>query len=129
MIKSKNILYIFGIIVISISVSCKKTTYYGISDFVKEYFSYKQGSYWIYKNDSTGEIDSTFVSAFNYLNNFTPEDYPDIKLEQIVMIFQSPFLSESKIWYLSCSGPNYVEYGSKLDTINPPDRILRCRFI
>jgi hypothetical protein len=55
-----------GLIAILISSNCKKEelpTYY-VPDSVRAYVSFKEGSYWIYKDDSTGIEDSVWVTKF-----------------------------------------------------------------
>ena len=94
--------------------SCKKVTNYGISDGMKEYFAYKAGSYWIYKNDSTGLIDSSSITSYTHVYDNT--ELTGIKRELISMNFNSNFLSLTFICYVSCGGPDYYTVSSKLLT-------------
>jgi hypothetical protein len=102
----------FGFLVILL-LSCKKVPSYGISDGMKEYFSYKQGSYWIYKNDSTGTIDSAYVKSYqdDYQDN---KDYDKIvsKAEVLLIYFKSVFLRSFYIAHLNCWGSDILQVGS-----------------
>lgn len=80
---------------------------------MKEYFAYKAGSYWIYKNDSTGLIDSSSVSSYTHV--YDNKDLAGIKRELISMIFKSTFLTLTFISYSSCDGPDYYTVSSILD--------------
>ena len=95
-------------------ISCKKVPTYGISDGMKEYFSFKPGSYWIYKNDSTGAIDSTYVKS--YQDEFIEyKDYDKVIMnsEHLAVGFQSVFLGSFYIEHLDCWGSNILEVGSR----------------
>lgn len=54
-------LFLFALI---ITLSCKKESIkdYYVPDSVRAYVSFKAGSYWIYKDDSTGTEDSIWVT-------------------------------------------------------------------
>ena len=106
------------LILLTSSNSCKKLTYYPISDGMKEYFVFQKGSYWIYKNDSTLSIDSTYVKAFSSKDN--DEGYSGIKRELITFLFKSKFLSDFELGY-SCIGANTLAIASITDTTLPPD--------
>ena len=85
---------------------------------MKQYFGFKMGSYWVYKNDSTGEIDSTYV------RNFFDSDVPysdKYRFELVSTIFHSKFLSAVEIHYSSCLANNIVKVTGKSDTVNIPD--------
>jgi hypothetical protein len=106
------------LILLTFSNSCKKLTYYPISDGMKEYFVFQKGSYWIYKNDSTLSIDSTYIIAFSSKDN--DEGYPGVKRELISFLFKSKFLSDFELGY-SCLGANTLAITSITDTTLPPD--------
>jgi hypothetical protein len=56
---------ILGLFLPLLFVSCKKTTnpnYVVISDEMKQWFLYQKGSYWIYQNDKTLQIDCTYIT-------------------------------------------------------------------
>lgn len=90
--------------------NCKKVPWYGISDDMKQSFSFKQGSYWIYKNDSTGLSDSTFVSSYTHVDN--DNTYAGLTREGINMQFNSKFLNYVFISYVICAGPDYLGVSS-----------------
>jgi hypothetical protein len=48
---------------------------------MKEWVYFKPGSYWIYQNDSTGEIDSVFVVSASFK---TDSDYADGELKRLI---------------------------------------------
>ncbi|MDP4281720.1 MAG: hypothetical protein Q8867_06165 [Bacteroidota bacterium] len=63
---NKNAKYIITIIVIILgfNISCKKEksyTYY-ISQELKTYAVFQPGSYWVYKNELTGVLDSSYIN-------------------------------------------------------------------
>jgi len=88
-------------------ISCKSVTNYPISDTMKQYFDYHMGSYWIYKNDSTGDLDSTYVRSYNHTYGNQYNDDKHITEEAIEFDYHSSFLSQSYIAYVACGGPNY----------------------
>jgi hypothetical protein len=105
------------IIIIS---SCKKAPYYPVSDEMKEWFSFQKGSYWIYKDDSTGTLDSAYVTA----NNDFIYDYQDYskttwQAEWVITDFNSKFLYNFKIQYVNCEGSNFFTVGSHLQNLPP----------
>jgi hypothetical protein len=64
-VKRLVILIVLTISIISLLIySCKKKDpVFYISQLSKDYCYYKSGSYWIYKNDSTGLFDSIFTNT------------------------------------------------------------------
>jgi hypothetical protein len=92
--------------------SCQKELpYYSISDDMKQLFAYQQGSYWIYQNDSTDFIDSTYV--ISYYRNNSDNFYPGMTREIISICFKSQFLSDFEIGYF-CPGPNCLTIARKV---------------
>ena len=49
--------------ILVISSGCHKDSYYPVNNELKPFFVFQPGSYWIYSNDSTGSIDSVWVSS------------------------------------------------------------------
>lgn len=45
--------------------SCEKYDYYKMSDEIKQWSAFKEGSYWIYYNDSLNIEDSIFVTSYS----------------------------------------------------------------
>lgn len=84
---------------------------------MKEYFAYKQGSYWIYKNDSTGSLDSTYVYYYSHGNG--NKDITGVTREVIAMYFKSIYLTVFSIAYIPCDGPNYLMVSSILHDLPP----------
>ena len=77
--------------------SCKKQkevdTFY-IPQFLKDYTFFNKGSYWIFKNEVTEELDSCYIiSASNYFYHEGGYD-TDPLTEHEMIIFQSSFLLE-----------------------------------
>jgi hypothetical protein len=63
----KNILnfFLFSCVVSITFCGCKKSSqpiHYVISDEIKQWYLYQKGSYWIYQNENTLQIDSTSIS-------------------------------------------------------------------
>jgi hypothetical protein len=97
--------------------SCKKDKHYSISDTMKQYFCYQKGSYWIYKDDLTGSLDSTYVKDYFYHTDLKQPD--GVTTESIEMYFNSKFLSEFVISYEWCAGPDYFILYSILNPLPP----------
>lgn len=55
---------IWILLAISLVTSCKKEVqHYTVTQEFKDYFLFQEGSYWIYKEDSTNVIDSAYLSG------------------------------------------------------------------
>lgn len=106
-----TILVMLVFLLISISSCKKELPHYPISDDMKQFFAYQKGSYWIYQNDSTMMLDSTYVWLYQSADhdNF----YSGKTREIITMYFKSQFLSDFEIWYF-CPGPNCLTIASKI---------------
>lgn len=108
---------IYCLVLISF-ISCKKELpYYSTPEELKEYFGFKVGSHWIYKNDSTGEIDSTYVIEYLNSEELITDKYT---FELVSTRFHSHYLSAIEVLYSSCLGSNIVEVAGKSDTSNIP---------
>jgi hypothetical protein len=87
----RNLLVTFILLALCTASNCKKPNpktpiylIYRLED-AKEYLYFKPGSYWIYENDSTKEIDSVFVTScdtFTVTKHGTTEDTRHITLHQ-----------------------------------------------
>ncbi len=101
-----TILVMLVFLLISISSCKKELAHYPISDDMKQFFAYQKGSYWIYQNDSTMMLDSTYV----WLYHSTDHDnfYSGKTREIITMYFKSQFLNELEIGYY-CPGQNCLK--------------------
>jgi hypothetical protein len=96
---------IYCLILISF-ISCKKELpYYSTPEELKEYFGFKVGSHWIYKNDSTNEIDSTYVIEYLNSEELIRDQYT---FELVSTRFHSHFLSTIEVLYSTCLGNNIV---------------------
>jgi len=115
----KSKLFLF--LILALISACKKDPYYPVSDEMKQYFNFQNGSYWIYKNDSTGFLDSSYVSRYSDDQNQT--SYSGKRREFIVIDFNSNLLSEFTMTYMQCAEAEYLEISSKLDSTLPPDKI------
>ncbi|MGA3013973.1 MAG: hypothetical protein ABSD71_08055 [Bacteroidales bacterium] len=109
----KLVLYLFCFI--TLCVSCKKVPYYAVSDSEKAYFAFQKGSYWIYKDDSTGVVDSTYV--FMYDDNKILISDSRVRIEFVSSYFKSKFLSAFELGYTVCAGPDYFQLTSKLNPL------------
>ena len=85
MSKIKSILVILFVLI----VGCRKNevVYYDLTEYAKSYGSFKNGSYWIYQNDSNFILDSIFVK--------------DLKLSSWGRVSESDRLTE-KYQILNC---------------------------
>jgi hypothetical protein len=87
---------------------------------MKDWFVYQKGSYWIYKDDSTGALDSTYVTSTNdFIHDYTDYDKTTMKAEWVFVYFNSKFLSNFIIEYSYCEGPNRLTVGSHFKTPEP----------
>lgn len=60
----KKYIAVFAVLGLLLTACKKNNTYYGLLDpELKRNFSFKPGSYWIYRDSLSGRIDSFFVSA------------------------------------------------------------------
>jgi len=109
----KYLLFLSCLISVLLITDCKKVPWYGISDDIKNSFSFQKGSYWIYKNDSTGLLDSTFVSSFTHA--YHDNTVEGLTREVVVMHYNSIFLYLTWITYFPCSGPDYYQVSSILN--------------
>ena len=122
MITFKRLASFFIWIFLLFIVCCNKEKNYTISDNMKEYFAYKQGSYWIYKNDSTGSLDSTYVDYYSDGNG--NKNITGVTREVIALYFKSVYLTQFAIAYVPCDGPNYLTVSSILHDLPPGDLML-----
>jgi hypothetical protein len=106
------------LLTISCLVACKKVPEYTISDSMKKYFLYQPGSYWIYRDDFTGSIDSTYVNSYRvFFKDGRTGSKTTERYEILFVNFQSVFLNDYMIMYTSCDEPDHMSVGSHQDTI------------
>lgn len=92
-----------GVIIFSLLVggtSCKKDPKpeITIQDEMRAYFaSYNQGSWWVYKEQGTGEIDSTFISQVLNIKGTEGEDVN----RQVIRVFYDCNKTEDYETYIS----------------------------
>ena len=88
----------------------KEGKHYPVSQEFKDYFLFQKGSYWIYKNDSTNEVDSTYLKTapvyYSYLTGDRTKSDPS--LEEYVVKFQSDILGRY-LFYSSTGGQDFLE--------------------
>jgi hypothetical protein len=104
----KKFLFYFVLIFIILATSCKKklnTNY--ISDGLKEWVAFKPGSYWIYKNDSTGELDSAYCGA-NY-SQIRGGDQEGGYFQDITLKINSKFIDSYFLTFL-CAPISFRDY-------------------
>jgi hypothetical protein len=71
-------------------ISCKKEPeYYPLSSEFEKYYLFQQGSFWVYKNDSTGVLDSVYLNL--------PPQYFDIIYEESGPKYERVFLDVSSL--------------------------------
>jgi hypothetical protein len=108
--------FLFFLFFIVVFTTCDKTYYYPISDEMKQFFSFQKGTYWIYKNDSTSLIDSTYVDFFSDDKNEL--SYSGKRREYIIVGFKSQYLSQFRMIYTQCAEAATLEVGSRLESLN-----------
>lgn len=87
--------------------ACKKTgTIYHVNAGLKANFGYKPGSYWIYKDSISGEIDSAYVTAnqdnYYYAGGCVLEpNEPQIELMSILLSVSNGNSSDTERWHFS----------------------------
>ncbi len=96
--------------------SCKKDPdFYPVSDEFKPWFLFQQGSYWIFRNDSTLDLDSVYIkSPPAYYRYPGDEGYP--VREAISIKYQSSFFEFIDV-LSSTSGSDFLSiyiYNSKV---------------
>jgi len=106
---NKYIYLIFSFLLIL--SGCKKTTKYRLSPEIKNYFTFKSGSYWIYRNDSTGDLDSSYVTDFS--NHINENEEKKVNWEVLVVKFNSSFLKSIEVYINSCKQNNYTRIVGK----------------
>jgi hypothetical protein len=88
------------IIIVCVFMSCKKKndvdTYY-IPDILREYTVFKEGSYWIYKNEVTGTLDSCFITGYEEFFSHTNGQSTDPYSERVQIDYKGSFMTFSEI--------------------------------
>jgi hypothetical protein len=87
------------LIVFLISLGCSKKSGYNeyIPAQLKQYSVFQVGSYWVFKNESTGTIDSSYLlNPPVYLYNDPVNDPPQNRYETCDIYFGGTFLSHSQ---------------------------------
>jgi hypothetical protein len=108
----KIVLGVFAISFLLTPIACKKKlSTYAISDNLKSWVAFQPGSYWIYKNDSTGVLDSTFMK---YPTNYytVGDQYGDADYQQIEQYFNSKIL-DSFFFTFTCSPYSFNDYNDR----------------
>jgi hypothetical protein len=106
----KNILlFTIGLIVLIITSCTKnnKTVYgYPVNDAIKKDFNFLPGTYWIYRDSTTGRIDSFSVTSntptrkYNLGGRYSPDDWRDYIDITITDYRVSPLpVTDSQEWY------------------------------
>jgi hypothetical protein len=109
----KHFIWLAAVILFAFA-ACKKsstTQIYTIDPGLKSGFAFKAGSYWIYKDSVSGEIDSVYVSGYsdNYAGmGCVPE--PNVKYEwvnyhmTVVPVSNSKGVSADEVWTVTMHG-------------------------
>ncbi len=67
---------LFAFLLLAVGCSKKKMTHYPVNAELKAAFNYKPGTYWIYRDSISGEVDSFFVTRYDSSFHQEPEkDY------------------------------------------------------
>lgn len=104
-----KVLFIGFLLILCITLSCKKkkSTYY-ISQKLKEFCFFTSPSFWIYKNDFTGAMDSCFVSGPPIVHFFDDTRWIE---ERIEIPIQSNFFSSYNMLH-QCPPADNPDYDS-----------------
>jgi hypothetical protein len=106
--KPKKILFLILAIICCIAADCgkdnDKPTYYMPQDF-KDYVMYPVGSYWIYEDSVSGDIDSIYLLSYEtYI--FETGHSSSFNYERLEQTFYSSY------WLKQCLGISMVEYNT-----------------
>ena len=85
-------------LLLSVLIGCSKKSGYNeyIPEQLKQYSVFQKGSYWVYLNEATGAIDSSYLSKPPfYLYNDPVNDPPQNRYETCDIYFGGNFLSHS----------------------------------
>jgi hypothetical protein len=88
-----------ALITMAFALGCHKKgvdTHY-VSQFLKDYTVFKPGSYWIYKNETTGKTDSCYIIKFTDIFRQDAGYSTDPYLEFILVSYQSEVLTSMYI--------------------------------
>ena len=98
--RNLKLFFIFSLIPFLLIEGCKKKdkVVYNIPSYIKQYSLFQAGSYWIYKNNKTGLMDSCFISmppiiSFNDLTGTNTALWETFNIS-----YNSSFIAES--WYM-----------------------------
>ncbi|MCX6305488.1 MAG: hypothetical protein NT040_11020 [Bacteroidetes bacterium] len=86
------------LLLLSVFIGCSKKSGYNeyIPEQLKQYSVFQEGSYWVYKNESTGMIDSSYLlKPPVYLYNDPVNDPPQNRYETCDIYFGGTFLLHS----------------------------------
>ncbi|MDI6832759.1 MAG: hypothetical protein QMD02_02790 [Bacteroidales bacterium] len=108
--KSKFLLFILIISILFLASGCKKKpTYYMLQEF-KDYVMYPVGSYWVYEDSISGNIDS--INLIDYkIYIFDPEHTCYCNYEKLEQNFYSSYNNHlhAQSW-LDMDDPSFYEY-------------------
>lgn len=129
-------LLIMGLL-LTLASNCKKpkeptpkapVTIYNYLGDVKDYCVFKQGTYWVYQNDLTGDLDSHWVSSCDVWDETQKgtEDYSKhitLKQERFDMFIRTNFVdgSGNKCYW------EFYTLGANVDAFTEPVFIVTCR--
>jgi len=110
-----NLVSFFALVILIVSCTKTEEIHTPMSQEMKQWCVFNQGSYWIYQNDSTFEIDCVYVASppVSIVKTYDYEGYREgltryeqvLTCEEIQMSLKGGFLSE----YLLTSNPLEVE--------------------
>lgn len=93
-----------------IVVACKKPSSIGIDPTIKKYFSYKKGTYWIYKDSLTGFVDS-FVVLYNDLHTeSTNNGTVDFESDNITIYRNGQVFDSAYCYWQLIGGENNIGF-------------------
>jgi hypothetical protein len=97
--------------------SCKKSKnpdHYTISDDLKQWYLYQKGSFWIYKNENTQQIDSLFILNSPTYNQEPIGENDDGSLDAIIDHLTWGY-NNSFLWASDLSYDQFLVYNAPYD--------------
>ena len=93
---------------------------YDISDAVKEFIDFKVGSFWVFIDSSSNNVDTVYLS---YYDNFYEEENDknkmiEFKYENIITIYKKPADNSVNLSAYAWEGGNTIYYHEKNDDYN-----------
>jgi hypothetical protein len=108
-IKKQHYFVCIALLLCIMTAGCKKQKHTPINADMKRYFSFKKGTYWIYKDSLSGEMDSFIVLTNTYTTIATSNgEIEDEEIDDISVYTNGVFNSISCSWVLINNLVGYI---------------------